>query len=136
MYKRQDGLEGLLATYHLRLNGDPITMDLGLLYSALQSRKVDMLAANSTDGLIAVLDVTVLQDDRRYFPPYECAVVVREATLARYPSLRGIVEQLSGRLPDTVMRQLNYQVDGKHRPVAEVAAEFLKSCLLYTSRCV
>ena len=125
--QRPDGLDGLLAAYHLRLNGDPLTMDLGLLYSALQSRKVDMLAANSTDGLIAVLDVSVLQDDRRYFPPYECAVVAREATLARYPGLRGILEQLSGRMPDTVMRELNYQVDGKHRPVAEVAAEFLKS---------
>jgi osmoprotectant transport system substrate-binding protein len=125
--QRPDGMDGLLATYHLRLNGDPITMDLGLLYSALQSRKVDMLAANSTDGLISVLDVAVLQDDRRYFPPYECAVVAREATLARYSGLRGILEQLSGRLSDTRMRQLNYQVDGKHRPVAEVAAEFLQS---------
>jgi glycine betaine/choline ABC-type transport system substrate-binding protein len=125
--QRPDGLDGLLATYHLRLNGDPVTMDLGLLYSALQSRKVDMLAANSTDGLIAVLDVAVLQDDRRYFPPYQCAVVVRESTLARYPGLRGILEQLSGRVPDSLMRQLNYQVDGKHRPAAEVAAEFLKT---------
>lgn len=125
--QRPDGLDGLLATYHLRMNGDPVTMDLGLLYSALQSRKVDMLAANSTDGLISVLDVAVLQDDRRYFPPYECAVVAREGTLARYPGLRGILEQLSGRLSDTLMRQLNYQVDGKHRPAAEVAAEFLKS---------
>ena len=125
--QRPDGLDGLLSTYHLQLNGDPITMDLGLLYSALQSHKVDMLAANSTDGLISVLNVTVLQDDRRYFPPYECAVVAREATLARYPGLRGILEQLSGRLSDARMRELNYQVDGKHRPAAEVAAEFLKS---------
>jgi osmoprotectant transport system substrate-binding protein len=125
--QRPDGLDGLLATYHLRLNGDPLTMDLGLLYAALQSRKVDMVAANSTDGLISVLDVAVLQDDRRYFPPYECAAVVREATLDRYPSLRGILEQLSDRLSDTRMRELNYQVDGKHRPPADVAAEFLKS---------
>ena len=125
--QRPDGLDGLLATYHLHLTGDPVTMDLGLLYSALQSRKVDMLAANSTDGLISVLDVAVLQDDRRYFPPYECGVVVREATLARYPGLHEILEQLSERLSDTRMRQLNYEVDGKHRPAAEVAAEFLKS---------
>jgi osmoprotectant transport system substrate-binding protein len=125
--QRPDGLDGLLATYHLRLNGDPVTMDLGLLYAALQSRKVDMVAANSTDGLISVLDVAVLRDDRRYFPPYECAAVVREATLDHYPGLRGALDQLSGRLSDTRMRELNYQVDGKHRPPAEVAAEFLKS---------
>jgi len=125
--QRPDGLDGLLKTYQLRLNGDLVTMDLGLLYSALQSRKVDMIAANSTDGLISVLDVAVLDDDRRYFPPYQCAVVAREATLARYPKLRGILEQLSGRLSDDAMRRLNYQVDGKHRAVAEVAAEWLRS---------
>jgi glycine betaine/choline ABC-type transport system substrate-binding protein len=125
--QRPDGLDGLLKTYNLRLNGDLVTMDLGLLYSALQSRKVDMIAANSTDGLISVLDVAVLEDDRRYFPPYQCAVVAREATLARYPKLRGILEQLSGRLSDAEMRRLNYQVDGKHRAVAEVAAEWLRS---------
>jgi osmoprotectant transport system substrate-binding protein len=125
--QRPDGMDGLLATYRLRMQGDPITMDLGLLYAALGTRKVDMLAANSTDGLLSVLDVTVLQDDRRYFPPYECAAVTREATLARYPGLRATLEQLSGRLPDTVMRRLNYQVDGKHRAIEDVAEEFLKT---------
>jgi glycine betaine/choline ABC-type transport system substrate-binding protein len=125
--QRPDGLDGLLKAYQLRLNGDLVTMDLGLLYSALQSRKVDMIAANSTDGLISVRDVAVLEDDRRYFPPYQCAVVAREATLARYPKLRGILEQLSGRLSDAEMRRLNYQVDGKHRAVAEVATEWLRA---------
>jgi glycine betaine/choline ABC-type transport system substrate-binding protein len=124
---RPDGLAGLLQTYHLRLSGDPVTMDLGLLYAALGSRKVDMIAANSTDGLLSVLDVTVLADDRNYFPPYECAAVVRQATLARNPGLRGALEQLSGRLTDSVMRKLNYEVDGKHRRAAEVAEEFLKT---------
>jgi osmoprotectant transport system substrate-binding protein len=125
--ERPDGLDGLLKTYHLRLSGDPLTMDLGLLYSALQSRKVDMIAANSTDGMLAVLDVAVLADDRHYFPPYQCAAVVRQEVLARYPGLRGALEQLSGRLTDEVMRTLNYQVDGKHRRAADVAAEFLKT---------
>ena len=71
-------MAGLLATYGLRTEGDPVTMDLGLLYAALKSHKVDMIAANSTDGLAAVLDVAMLEDDRHYFPPYECAVVARE----------------------------------------------------------
>lgn len=125
--QRPDGLDGLLKTYHLRLDGDPLTMDLGLLYTALQSRKADMIAANSTDGLLSVLDVTPLEDDRHYFPPYQCAVVAREATLAKYPGLRPALEQLSGKITETVMRNLNYQIDGKHRRVAEVAAEFLRT---------
>ena len=123
--QRPDGLAGLLAAYNLRTDGTPITMDLGLLYAALKSRKVDMIAANSTDGLAAVLDVAMLQDDRHYFPPYECAVVVRDDTLARLPGLKDVIEELSGKLPDAVMRRLNFGVDGEHRPPAQVAAKFL-----------
>ena len=125
--QRPDGLAGLLAAYGLRTDGDPVTMDLGLLYAALKSHKVDMIAANSTDGLAAVLDVAMLEDDRRYFPPYECAVVAREDTLARLPGLREAIEELSGKFPDAVMRKLNFGVDGEHRPPAEVASRFLDS---------
>jgi glycine betaine/choline ABC-type transport system substrate-binding protein len=123
--ERADGLEGLLKTYGLRTGGDPVTMDLGLLYQALQSRKVDMIAANSTDGLAGVLDVAILRDDKQYFPPYECSVVVRQETLTRFPKLRGALEELSGKMPDAIIRKLNYAVDGQHRSAHETAAEFL-----------
>jgi glycine betaine/choline ABC-type transport system substrate-binding protein len=125
--QRADGLQGLVKAYGLRLAGDPVTMDLGLLYSALDGRKVDMIAANSTDGPAAVRDVTILADDRHYFPPYDCAVVAREETLARYPNLRGALEQLSGKLTAETMRRLNQQVDGERRPAAQVARQFLDS---------
>jgi glycine betaine/choline ABC-type transport system substrate-binding protein len=69
----------------------------------------------------------VLDDDRHYFPPYDCAVVAREDTLARYPRLRGVLEQLSGKLTAEAMRRLNARVDGAHLPAAQVAAEFLDS---------
>ncbi len=125
--ERPDGLAGLIRTYGLRLEGAPVTMDLGLLYSALQSGKVDMAAANSTDGLLSVLDVTVLRDDKHYFPPYECAVVVRDAALEQHPKLREAVGELSGKLTDQVMRKLNYAVDGQHRSHRDVAREFLEA---------
>ena len=102
-------------------------MDLGLLYQALAGDQVDMIAANSTDGLLATRDVTVLRDDKQYFPPYECAVVVRESSLAAHPQLRPLLGQISGRLSDAVMRRLNQSVDGEHRPVHEVAAQFLET---------
>lgn len=123
--QRPDGLAGLLATYGLRPDGAPVTMDLGLLYAALKSRKVDLIAANSTDGLAAVLDVRMLEDDRHYFPPYECAVVARQGTLARIPGLQEALEELSGKLNDAGMRKLNFGVDGEHRPPAQVASRFL-----------
>jgi osmoprotectant transport system substrate-binding protein len=123
---RPDGLDGLVRTYSLRLEGSPVVMDLGLLYAALESGKVNMAAANATDGLISTLDVKVLVDDRRYFPPYQCAVVARQETLARFAGLRAALEELAGRITDEAMRRLNYEVDGKHRRPHEVAAEFLR----------
>jgi glycine betaine/choline ABC-type transport system substrate-binding protein len=123
--QRPDGLDGLLKTYGLRTAGDVITMDLGLLYAAIQSGKADMIAANSTDGLASVMNVAILDDDRHYFPPYQCAVVIREDTLARFPKLRPALEELSGKFSDAAMRKLNYQVDGQHRSVVEVARERL-----------
>jgi osmoprotectant transport system substrate-binding protein len=76
--KRPDGLPGLLKTYGLKMSGSPKTMDLGLLYQALSKKQVDMVAGNSTDGMLSVLPLTVLQDDKHYFPPYECALIVRD----------------------------------------------------------
>ena len=125
--QRPDGLGGLLKSYGLALRGPPVTMDLGLLYQALESGQVDMVAGNSTDGLLSVLDVRVLEDDKHYFPPYQAALVVREQTLRRNPRLRAALSELSGKFSDQLMRKLNYQVDGEHRRIADVAGDFLKS---------
>ena len=116
--QRADGLPGLLKTYPLRVEGEPSTMDLGLLYAALDTHKVDMIAANSTDGQASVRDVTVLADDRHYFPPYDCAVVAgaRRDAGALIAALRGVLEELfpEALTADTTMRRLNQQVDGEH----------------------
>jgi osmoprotectant transport system substrate-binding protein len=108
-----------------RWRAPPKSMDLGLLYSALEQKQVDMAAANATDGMLSVLDVKVLRDDRHYFPPYQAAVIVRAESLAAHPGLRAALDQLAGKLSAAAMRDLNHQVDGKHRPVAEVAREWL-----------
>jgi glycine betaine/choline ABC-type transport system substrate-binding protein len=125
--QRPDGLPGLLKAYGLKSADDPVTMDLGLMYSALDSRKVDMIAANSTDGPASVRDVKILEDNLHYFPPYDCAVVVRDEALMRYPGLRTALESLSGKISAETMRHLNQQVDGDHVPVAQVATQFLNS---------
>ncbi len=123
--QRPDGFAGLVKMYGLQIKGQIATMDLGLLYQALQQQQVEMIAPSATDGMLSVLDVKVLEDDRRYFPPYEAAPLVREDTLAAHPGMREALAELSGKLTDQTMRKLNYQLDGKHRPVAEVAREFL-----------
>ena len=124
--QREDGLAGLLEVYRLPMKGSPKTMDLGLLYKALEQHQVDMIAASTTDGLLSVLDVMVLHDDQGYFPPYHGALAVRSDTLKENPVMRQALAELTGRFNDRKMRQLNYQVDGEHRPVREVAEQFLR----------
>jgi osmoprotectant transport system substrate-binding protein len=125
--RREDGLPGLMKTYGLRLSGSVKTMDLGLLYQALSKGQVDMVAGNSTDGMLSILPITVLEDDRHYFPPYECALVVREEAERQFPALRPALVELSGRINSETMRRLNYELDGKHRPAREIARNFLRS---------
>jgi glycine betaine/choline ABC-type transport system substrate-binding protein len=115
----------MVRNYGLRLDGDPVTMDLGLLYTALVSGRIGMAAASVTDGRLVDAAFTVLADDRRYFPPYECAIVVRQAALERFPGLRPALDELSGRITDADMRRMNAAVDRDHRSVSDVAREFL-----------
>ena len=74
---RPDGYSGLLRTYNLNFSKHPKTMDLGLTYKALASGQADLTAGNSTDGLIESLGLVALRDNRKYFPPYDAAVVMR-----------------------------------------------------------
>ena len=125
--ERPDGYAGLASTYGLNFAAPPRIMDLGLLYRALLDHQVDVVAGNSTDGLLAANDLTVLDDDRHYFPPYEGVPVVRAETFARHPELRAAMEALSGKISTADMQKMNSAVDGQHRDTAEVAREFLHS---------
>jgi len=124
--QRSDGLAGLLKAYSLPVRGSPKTMDLGLLYKALEQKQVTMVAGNATDGLLSVLDLVVLRDDKGYFPPYQCVLAVRAETLNERPLVRQALNELAGQFSDVTMRKLNHQVDGEHRPVRDVAEKFLR----------
>ena len=123
--RRPDGLPALDRTYSLPWAKPPATMDLGLLYRALEQGQVTMVAASATDGLLSKLDVKVLEDDRGAFPPYEAAIAVRRQALEGFPGLREDLLELSGAISEEAMRQMNYQVDAEHRPIPGVAAAFL-----------
>jgi osmoprotectant transport system substrate-binding protein len=124
--ERADGYRGLVSTYDLKFADAPRVMDLGLLYRALQSRSVDIVAGSNTDGLIAALGLVVLDDDRHYFPPYDAVPIVRPSLLLKFPRARGVFEQLAGRISAEQMRTMNYAVDGEKRDAAQVAQEFLQ----------
>ena len=119
--ERPDGYKGLAATYGLRFAEPPRIMDLGLLSRALKEKQVDLIAGNTTDGLIPALNLFVLDDDRHYFPPYEAVPVIRQQVLVKHPAVLDAVSGLAGKINDQEMRELNY---GHHRDVKEVVAEF------------
>ncbi len=123
--ERPDGYAGLARVYGLRFASAPRILDLGLLYRALLDKQVDLIAGNSTDGLLSARDLTVLQDDKHYFPPYKATPIVREDTLARFPALRDAIGALAGKISDDEMRKMNYEVVGEQRDISEVAREFL-----------
>jgi osmoprotectant transport system substrate-binding protein len=123
--ERPDGLPGLRKAYGLRLAGTVSTMDLGLLYAALEQHQVDMAAGNSTDGQLSNNAFFILEDNKHYFPPYQAAFVVREAALKKFPGLEDALKELSGTLNDQSMRELNYQLEGLHRSGPKVVTEWL-----------
>ena len=131
--ERPDGYEGLARVYNLRFSHPPSILDLGLLYRALLASQVDLVAGNSTDGLLAARDLTSLVDDKHYFPPYDAVPIVRNETIARHPEVERALSELAGKISDSQMQAMNYQVDGLHRDAAEVAREFLNSSVRESS---
>lgn len=123
--ERPDGWNGLQKHYGLGFAQPPRTMDLGLTYRALASGEIDLIAGNSTDGLIDALGLVVLDDDRHFFPPYDAALVTRPDLSTKCAAGPAALTSLQGKLDATAMRRLNYEVDGKHRSPKDVAAEFL-----------
>jgi osmoprotectant transport system substrate-binding protein/osmoprotectant transport system permease protein len=122
---RKDGYPGFVQMYGLRFAEPPREMDLSLSYQALANKQVDLIAGNSTDGLIEKLGLVQLEDDRHYFPPYEAAPIIRRDTLDRYPQIGDAVNRLAGRITNEEMRKLNYAVDAEKRDVKVVVREFL-----------
>jgi osmoprotectant transport system permease protein len=108
---RQDGFPGLAERYGLHFAAPPSAMDLGLTYRALADGQVDLIAGDSTNGLIPSLKLQILEDDLQYFPPYDAVPVFNGASLRRHPELVAVLDRLAGRLTASTMQRLNAAVD-------------------------
>src|SRR5277367_546837 len=125
--ERPDGYRGFIQRYGLHFDATPSVMDLGLIYRALVDKKVDIVAGNSTDGLIDALHLVGLSDDRHYFPPYDAVPIVRRDTLAKFPTLRPALADLAGKITAAEMRHLNAEVDASQHDVPAVVRAFRTS---------
>jgi osmoprotectant transport system permease protein len=120
---RADGYPGFVAAYGLKFDRQPREMDLSLTYRALASGDLDLIAGNSTDGLIATLELFQLQDDKRYFPPYQAVFIARSEVS---DAVKETFDKLNNAISTDDMRKLNYEVDGNKRSPKDVAAEWIK----------
>ncbi len=122
---REDGLPGLKKAYGNFQLKKLIPVDAGLRYEALKKGEADVAEAFGTDGEISALNLVVLEDDKKLFPPYQVAPVVRQEVLDKNPNIREALNALAPKLTNETMQRLNYEVSGKKREPAEVAKEFL-----------
>ncbi|NRT94082.1 osmoprotectant transport system permease protein [Clostridium beijerinckii] len=107
---REDGLIGLTKKYNLNFK-NTVGIDGSPRYAALINKESDVVDAFSTDGLLKKYDLSVLKDDKNFFPPYYAIPVIRDETLKKYPEIQPLVEKVGDLLNDDVMSELNYEVD-------------------------
>lgn len=124
--RKADGYEPLVKAYGFKFK-DVKKMTSGLRYKAMQQNEIQVMDAYTTDGKLKEFNLAVLQDDKKFFPPYHAAVVMRMDTLQKNPGLLDAVDKLGGTLSDQTMQDLNYRVDVKGESVETVAKSFLQS---------
>ena len=123
---RPDGFPALREIYGLRFKDEPRTMDPGLMYLAVRDGAVDVISGYATDGRIKAYNLKILEDDKKAFPPYEAALILSPKTVKWYPELPELLNELAGKLDNSTMQRLNFEVDEKKRRPAEVAHEWLR----------
>ena len=123
---RPDGMPGVEKAYKFKLSrSNKIKMDSGLIYTALNNKDIDLGLVFATDGRISAFNFYTLKDDLGFFPNYALVPVIREETLKKNPSLKNILNKVSGILTDDLIRSINRQIDVDKKTVKNVAANFL-----------
>ena len=120
---REDGNKGLQKVYGLNLQVS--TMEPALRYQAIQSGDIQITDAYSTDAELARYDLVVLEDDKQLFPPYQGAPLMKAKLLEKHPELEAVLNKLAGKITESQMSQLNYQVGVEGKPANQVARDFL-----------
>ncbi|MEG1190961.1 MAG: glycine betaine ABC transporter substrate-binding protein [Oscillospiraceae bacterium] len=110
---------------------DRKTVDLGLKYIGIENRNFDVTEVYATDGLNRKAKLTVLEDDKEFFPEYNGALLVRDEIFAKYkdiaPNLEDVLNTMGGCMTNEKMTDLTYAVDVEGKTVPAVAEEFLRA---------
>ena len=125
-FGRADGYDGFTQAYGFKFKNVK-QMEIGLKYKAVANKEVNVINAFSTDGLLITHKLRVLADDKKFFPPYYGAFLVRMSTLEKQPQLEAVLDKLAGKITDSEMQKLNYEVDQEKKDPAAVVKTFLKA---------
>jgi osmoprotectant transport system substrate-binding protein len=124
MGRKADGYDPMVEKYGFKFK-DVKTMTAGLRYPAIAQNEIQVMDAYATDGKLKEFDMVILEDDKKFFPPYNGAVLVRMDTLEKNPGLLDVLNKLGGAMSDEIMQELNYRVEVKEEAVEAVAKDFL-----------
>lgn len=125
-FERPDAYQGLIKVYPYAFEALH-EMDINLRYKAFEDGKVDVIDAFTTDAQIDALDLRVLVDDKHFFPDYKAGIIVRQATLKKYPEIRPLLNKLNEKITTRIMRKMNYEVEILKKNPQQVASEFLNT---------
>jgi osmoprotectant transport system substrate-binding protein len=123
---RSDGLPAMNRVYGIRFKEFRNLAKLGIRYSALTSKNIDVSFGFTTDWQIAEDRLVVLDDDKHSFPPYFLVPVIRQDTLAKNPRIAETLNRVSRLLTTENMRAMNTAVERDKEEPKDVATEFLK----------
>ncbi|WP_208591169.1 ABC transporter substrate-binding protein [Gracilibacillus suaedae] len=120
-----DGYEGYKKAYGYEF-ADARGMDVALMYTAIANGDVDAVTAYTVDPQIIEYDLTILEDDQKFFPPYEGSLVARNAVIDEYPEVAEILDSIVGLVSTEEMTELIRLVDMEEQSTENVAREFLQ----------
>ncbi|KZE36830.1 glycine/betaine ABC transporter substrate-binding protein [Bhargavaea cecembensis] len=123
--RQGDGYPGFIETYGFEFS-EALPMSIGLVYQAVKSGKMDVVLAYSTDGRLKAFNLKTLEDDKKFFPPYETSPVTRKDVIEKHPELDGLIRRVTGKIDAETMTQLNYEADVNKKEPAIVAKEYLE----------
>lgn len=125
---REDGLPGLEKAYGFDLPEDKIVeTQEGRIYEAVdEGEDCNFGEVFETDGRIEALDLTLLEDDKRFFPIYNPSLSVRDEVASEYPGISDVFAPISEELDNETLRNLNAAVAVDGEPAEDVARRFLR----------
>lgn len=126
---RQDGDLGLRSVYGLNVH--PVVVSDAIMYKAAFEKELDLISGYSTDGRIKAFDLYVLDDDKKIFPPYFAAPIIKTKTLKKFPELEKTLNLLSAKFNDSIMTDLNFKSDYLNQTPEKIAKDFLVKTNLY-----